>query len=40
MAKKIEMQVLGSDGKYETIFPVPSDHASSHATGGTDPITP
>ena len=40
MSKKIEMQVLGSDGKYETIFPVPSDHASSHATGGSDAITP
>ena len=39
MSKDIEMQVLGASG-YETIHPVPAVHASSHATGGSDAITP
>ena len=39
MAKDIEMQVLGASG-YETIHPVPANHASKHASGGSDPITP
>ena len=40
MDKNIEMQVLGANGEYETIYPVPAKHASSHATGGSDAITP
>lgn len=39
MSKKIEMQVLVGD-QYETVHPVPAGHASSHATGSSDPITP
>lgn len=37
--KNIEMQVLGENG-YEAIYPVPASHASKHASGGSDPITP
>lgn len=40
MAKNIEMQVLGANGEYEQIYPVPAGHASKHASGGSDPITP
>ena len=40
MSKNIEMQVLGANGKYEQIYPVPAKHASSHAIGGSDEITP
>ena len=39
MSKNIEMQVLVGD-QYETMHPVPAEHASSHATGSSDPITP
>ena len=40
MAKNIEMQVLGANGKYEQIYPVPAGHKDSHKTGGDDAITP
>ena len=40
MAKNIEMQVLGANGKYEQIYPVPAGHKNSHKTGGDDAITP
>ena len=33
------MQVLGESG-YDEICPVPAGHALSHATSGSDPITP
>ena len=39
MSKNIQMQVLGESG-YDEIFPVPAKHASSHAIGGSDEITP
>ena len=39
MSKNIEMQVLVGN-QYETVHPVPAEHASSHATGSSDPITP
>ena len=38
MSKEIEMQVVGTDGNYEVILPVPATHASSHSSNGTDPI--
>lgn len=40
MSKNIEMQVLGANGEYEQIYPVPAGHASSHSKEGNDPITP
>ena len=40
MSKNIEMQVLGANGKYEQIYPVPAGHKDSHKTGGDDAITP
>ena len=35
----IQMQVKNESG-YEAIYPVPAKHASSHASGGSDAITP
>lgn len=40
MSKNIEMQVLGANGEYEQIYPVPAGHASSHSKKGSDPINP
>lgn len=37
--KNIQMQVYNGSG-YDELFPVPAKHASSHKSGGTDPITP
>lgn len=37
--KNIEMQVLGTDGNYESIYPVPAGHKESHISGD-DRITP